>query len=259
MKLKELLSQLTQVQKSIKASPAYLCGGVPRDRYLKHLENIDDIDLTTGDSTVEYLSQEFAAELQKKYNVTRKVMSDGHSSIFIGKLKIDFSSNYNVPNIEYYLKNKKINNPSDMEKELFSRDFTCNALLLSLDLKNIIDPTKEGFKDINNKVIKTCLAPEITLTNNRNRVIRAIYLACKLNFTIDNSIIKYVQLHPESVKISTNKVMSEKLNQAFEKDADKAVYYLTKMNIWNYIPITEIVYPYYMKHVKEEENVKKRS
>jgi len=257
MKLKELLSQITTVQEKIGASPCYLCGGVPRDRYLNHLENISDIDLTTGDKTVEYLSQEFTTELQKKYNVTRTVMSDGHSSIFIGSLKVDFSSNYNVPNIDYYLNKLSIINPTEMQKEMFSRDFTCNALLLSLDLKNVIDPTHRSFKDIDKKIIKTCLDPEITLTNNRNRVIRAIYLACKLDFTIDDSIIKYVQLHPESVKISTNKVMSEKLNEAFKRNPDKASYYLTKMNLWNYVPITEIVYPYYIAHVKSEENVKK--
>jgi tRNA nucleotidyltransferase (CCA-adding enzyme) len=250
MKLKELLSQLQSVQEKTGASPCYICGGTPRDRYLKHLENIADIDLTTGDKTVEYLSQEFSAELKKKYNVERKTMSDGHSTIFIGNLKIDFSSNYNVPNINTYLNKIGINKPTEMQKEMFSRDFTCNSLLLSLDLKNVIDPTHKGFKDIDAKLIKTCLDPEITLTTNRNRVIRAIYLACKLDFNIDESIVKYVKQHPESVKISTNKVMSEKLNEAFAKNPDKASFYLTKMNLWNYIPITEIVYPYYIKNVK---------
>lgn len=257
MKLNELLKILQKVSDEKGTSQPLICGGTPRDRYMKHLENISDIDLTTGDSTVEYLSQEFATNLQKKYNVSRKVMSDGHSTLFIGKLKVDFSSNYNVPGIDSYLSKLGIAKPTEMQKEMFSRDFTCNALLLSLDLKNVIDPIKQGFKDIDAKVIKTCLAPEITLTNNRNRVIRAIYLACKLGFTIDESIVKYVQLHPESIKISTNKVMSEKLNEAFAKDADKASFYLTKMNLWNYIPITEIVYPYYTKHVQSEANVKK--
>jgi hypothetical protein len=51
--------------------------------------------------------------------------------------------------------------------------------------------------------------------------------------------------------------MSEKLNEAFQKNPDKASYYLTKMNLWSYVPITEIVYPYYIKHVQSEENVKK--
>lgn len=255
MKLRELLSQMQEVQEKIGSSEPYICGGTPRDRYLKHLENISDIDITTGDKTVAYLAQEFATQLRKKYNAEIKTMPDGHSTIFIGNLKLDFSSNFNVPGIDATLHKIGVQHPTEMQKEMFSRDFTCNALLLSLDLKNVIDPTHLGFKDIDKKLIKTCLAPEITLTTNRNRVIRAIYLATKLDFNIDDSIIKYVSAHPETADISTEKVMSEKTNQAFKYDADKASFYITKMNLWNYIPITEIVYPYYIKNVQKGANV----
>lgn len=257
MKLRDILSQMKEVQVKIGASEPYICGGTPRDRYLGHLENISDLDITTGDKTVDYLSQEFALELRKKYQVERKTMSDGHSTIFIGNLKMDFSSNFNAPNIDIILNKIGIKNPTDMQKEMFSRDFTCNALLLSLDLKNLIDPTKKGFKDIKDKKIKTCLSPDVTLTTNKNRVIRAIYLASKLDFEIDDSIINFVQKNPESVKISTEKVMSEKLNDAFKYDADKATFYLNKMGLWNFIPITEAVYPYYIKHVQGRDNVSK--
>jgi poly(A) polymerase len=255
MKLRELLSQMQEVQENIGSSEPYICGGTPRDRYLKHLENISDIDITTGDKTVAYLAQEFATALRKKYNAEIKTMPDGHSTIFIGNLKLDFSSNFNAPNIDVLLKKMGIANPTEMQKEMFSRDFTCNSLLLSLNLKNVIDPTHLGFKDIDKKIIKTCLDPEITLTTNRNRVIRAIYLATKLDFDIDDGIVKYVQAHPETADISTEKVMSEKTNEAFKNDPDKASFYVTKMNLWNYIPITEIVYPYYMQSLKRNTNV----
>lgn len=257
MKLRELLSQMKEVQEKIGSSEPYICGGTPRDRYLKHLENISDIDITTGDKTVGYLAQEFSEFLHKKYNIDYKTAPDGHNTIFIGNMKLDFSSNFNAPNIETILIKMGIAHPTDMQKEMFSRDFTCNSLLLSLDLKNVIDPTHLGFKDIDKKKIKTCLSPDITLTTNRNRVIRAIYLATKLDFEIDDSIIKYVQAHPETADISTEKVMSEKTNEAFRRDPDKASFYVTKMNLWNNIPITEVVYPYYIKNVKRSINVPK--
>jgi hypothetical protein len=44
--------------------------------------------------------------------------------------------------------------------------------------------------------------------------------------------------------------MSDKLNEAFKYDPDRAVDNITKMNLWNHIPITEPIYPYYIKHVK---------
>lgn len=250
MKLRELLSKMKEVQQKIGSSEPYICGGTPRDRYLKHLEKISDLDITTGDKTVDYLSQEYAIALKRQFNVERKSMPDGHSTIFIGNLKMDFSSNFNAPNIETILKNMGVQHPTDMQKEMFSRDFTCNSLLLSLDLKNVIDPTHRGFKDIDEKKIKTCLSPEITLTTNRNRVIRAIYLASKLDFDIDESIIKYVKSNPQSVKISTEKVLNEKLNEAFKWNPEKASHYLTLMGLWNYVPITEVMYPYYKKNVK---------
>ena len=255
MKLRELLQQMNVVQEKIGASPAYICGGTPRDKYMGKLENVADIDVTTGDKTVDYLSQEFYLEFRKKYNVTRKTMEDGHSTIFVGSLKVDFSSNFMVPNIDQELAKLGIKNPNNMQREMFSRDFTCNSLLLTTDLKQILDPTKRGFQDIKEKKIKTCLAPEITLTTNRNRVVRAIYLACKLDFDLDDSIIEYVRKYPETVKISTDKSMNDKLNEAFSRNPNKAADLITKMNLWSYIPITEKAYPYYMKQIKGKANV----
>lgn len=239
---------MQQVQQQIGTSQFFICGGTPRDKFMGRLDNVADIDITTGDKTVDYLSQEFAIQLRKKYNITRKTMEDGHSTIFIGNLKIDFSSNFIVPGIDAQLQQMGIEKPNNMQKEMFSRDLTCNSLLLTADLKKLLDPTKHGFQDIKSKIIKTCLSPEITLTSNRNRVIRVIYLACKLDFNVDSSIIDFVSKHPQTIKISTEKVMDEKINKAFTQDPDRASYLITKMNLWNYIPITKVVYPFYMKY-----------
>ena len=249
MKLRELLSKMKQVQEAIGASEPYICGGTPRDRYLGRLDNIADVDITTGDKTVDYLSQEFEIELRKQYKVTRTTATDGHSTIHLGDFKMDFSSNFIVDGIDEQLKKKGINHPSNMQREMFSRDFTCNALLLSLDLKKLLDPTHQGFKDIRDKMIRTCLSPEITLKTNKNRVIRAIYLASKLDFDIDPEIINFVQKNPQTVKIATNKVLVEKLNEAFKRNPEKAAYFMNKMHLWDQVPITETVQPYYMKTV----------
>jgi tRNA nucleotidyltransferase/poly(A) polymerase len=247
MKLRELLNLMDSVRQKIDASPCFICGGTPRDKYMGKLENLADLDICTGDKTVDYLSQEFYLALRKKYNVTRKTMEDGHSSIFIGSLKVDFSSNFVTTNVDKYLNQKGIDKPSNLQREMFSRDFTCNCLLLDMNLKNIYDPTGQGFVDIKARKIKTCLPASVTLTSNRNRVVRAIYLAAKLGFDVDNDIIEFVRKNPQSVKISTEKVMAEKLDEAFTRDADKAAHLITKMGLWNYIPISEKAYPYYLK------------
>lgn len=255
MKLHELLDMMLETSTKIGVAAPMICGGVPRDRFMDRLDNIADIDVTNGEKTIDYLSQEFYNLLGKKYNVKRTTALDGHSTIFLGSFKMDFSSNFNVPGIEQMLIKQGIKAPTDMQKEMFSRDFTCNALLLDFDLKNVVDPTHQGFKDIKARVIRTCLSPEITLTNSKNRVIRAVYLAAKLDFNLDPAIIAYVQKNPEVVKVSTNKVMIEKMNEAFKRDPDKASHLLTQMNLWNQVPIPEAVVPYYQKHLQS--NVKR--
>jgi tRNA nucleotidyltransferase/poly(A) polymerase len=241
MKLRELLQQIKKVQEEIHASEPFICGGTCRDKYMNKPGNVDDIDITTGDRTAENISLKFYEEFSKKYNIIRRIMDD-HSSIFIGNLKLDFSSNFILPDIDKYI---KIKNPTSLQKEIYSRDFTCNSLLLTFDLKQILDPIGNGFKDIDNKIIKTCLKPDITLVSNRNRVIRAIYLAIKLDFNIDPLIIDYVRKNPNSVRVATEKTLNQKLDFIFKKDPEKASYYLTEMGIWNYVPITKLMYPYY--------------
>lgn len=252
MKLRELLKMLQDTATKIKVAPAYLVGGCPRDKYMGRLDNVADIDISNGDKDISYLSQELYNELKKRFNVSIKTAEDGHTTIFMGNIKLDFSSNFVIPNINDVLTKMGIKNITNMQREIYSRDFTCNTLLMDLELKHIYDPTDYGFKDIQDKKIRTCLSPEITLTNSRNRVPRAIYLACKLDFDIDHGIIDYVKKHPDTIKISTPKSLNEKIGQAFTKNADKASYLLSKMGLWNYISITETIYPYYQKSLKNQ-------
>lgn len=240
---------MEDVQKKFKTSKPFICGGTPRDKILNRLDKIEDLDITTGDASIQILSKETSVYLSKKYNTVTKQMSDGHSSIYLGDFKLDFSSNFNAPDIENILKKMGVKSPTSIQKEIFSRDFTCNALLMTLDLKAIVDPTNRGFNDIKNKVIRTCLSPEITLTTNKNRVARAIYLAAKLNFEIDPKIVEWVKKHPQSIQIASPKSLAEKLNKAILINPTVTTYYLDQMNLWQYIPITKELYPYYVKRI----------
>lgn len=230
-------------------SPGFLCGGTPREKIMGRLNRIEDLDITTGDSSIQNLSREMSIELSKSYTIKTKVMDDGHSSIYMGDFKLDFSSNFNVPEIDKHLLKLGIKKATPLQKEMFSRDFTCNALLLTLDLKNVLDPTGKGLQDIKNKVIRCCLDPEVTLLTNKNRVIRAIYLAAKLNFELDPALMKWIKEHPESIKFSSEKTLAEKLNKALELNANRTTYLLDQMGLWDYVPITKELYPYYIKRI----------
>lgn len=249
MKLRELLKLMTSIAKRKGISTPMIVGGTPRDKLLGNLKSIEDLDITTGDDSIHNLAKELSIYLNKKFKIDAKVMDDGHSSIFIGGFKVDFSSNFNTPNIDKYLTKLGIEDPTAMQRELYSRDFTCNALLMSLDLKTITDPTNRGFKDIQEKVIKTCLAPEVTLLTNKNRVVRAIYLAAKLNFELDPNLMTWIKEHPESMRFASDRALAEKLNKALIYNARRTTYLLDEMGLWQQIPITKEIYPYYMKRI----------
>lgn len=250
MKLKEVLSLIDKLHIHSGTSEVYLCGGIPRDKILGLIGNkITDIDLTTGDKTIKNLAKEVSIELSKKYQIVSKTAADGHTSLYVGDLKLDFSSNFLVPNIDNILLQKGIKNPTDLQKETYSRDFTCNSLLMTIDLKKIKDITGEGFRDIKGKIIRTCLDPDITFKHNTNRIIRVIYLSAKLGFDVDEKIIKWIKENPEYIRKSESSYLSKNIDKALSYNPETVVKLLNETNMWDYIPITENLQPYYQKSV----------
>lgn len=238
--IRQILSSLDDVAKANKVSQPYIVGGIPRDKYLGKAEQFNDIDITTGDETIHTLAMAFAS----KFNINDlKTFADGHSQLSVGGMKIDFSSNYRAPNIENDMKKVGVP-PNNMIAELMSRDFTCNMLLLTMDLKTIEDPTGLAIPDLNKKLIKTCLAPGRTLTNDPKRVVRILYLAAKLDFDVDNEIIDWVHAHPETIADVKPKYLSDKLQQSLNFNKEKTVELLDKMRLWPYVPMLPDLMPY---------------
>ena len=244
MKLKELLQEIDDVQKKYKLSKVFACGGTPRDKLLGRLEKISDLDLTTGDASVKELAVESAITLGKKYHIQMKLSSDGHSTMTFGNLKVDFSSNFNIAGIDNLLIKENIKNPTSLQKEMFSRDFNCNAILLDFDLKTITDPTNKGVSDIKNKIVDTCLNPAVTLTTFPNRVIRSIYLCAKLDFNLHPRVEEWIKKNPISVQNATPKGLSEKIIKALESDKDKTIYLFNKLGLWGFLPMLDELAPY---------------
>ncbi len=246
MKLHELLRDIGGITKRLGTAEAMICGGVAREKVMGNIGDISDIDITTGDDTVKFVAKELAILLGRHYSFDQNTMPDGHISIQLGNIKIDFSSNFMVPNIDQQL--NKLGVPlTDINREMFSRDFTCNALLMKLDLKTILDPTQNGIKDIHAKIIRTCLDPAITLTTNKNRVVRAIYMAAKLDFNLDPNLAKWIKANPLSIKLSSNHTLKEKLNKAVEYNPTKTASLLTELGLWDLVPITEQLSPLYQQ------------
>lgn len=251
MKFTELLHKIKDVQKKSGTSTPYLCGGIPRDKVLNfNKDKVSDIDITTGDESIFNLAKEVFIELSKQYSVISKAGTDGHISIYLGNTKVDFSSNFRSPTILEILKSKEID-PTPMNQEIYSRDFTCNSLLLDFDLKTILDPTGRGLQDIKDKKIKTILKPEVCFNDNKNRIIRVIYLAAKLDFDVDPEIISFIKENKNLVLQVEQSYTTKLLNKAFEFNPQKSAELLRQMDLWDIIPISNMIYPFYKANVKQ--------
>ena len=241
MKLRDLLALIYSTYKDNDTGLPYLCGGIARSKAMhalgvsQDINKIEDLDITTGDDTIHVLAKEFANRMGQNYKVDVKTGADQHVSVNIRNFKIDFSSNFINPNIEMILGQMGIDHPTDMDKEMFSRDFTCNALLLTLDMKKLKDPTHHGFDDIKQKIIRTCLKPEITLSANTNRIIRSIYFAAKLDFDLDKSIIEWIQKNGKLVNHSSEGYLQSMLEKSMAFNPDKTRFLLKQTGLEHFI------------------------
>lgn len=251
MKLRDLLNLIQKVGAANGIPNTWIVGGTPRDKMLGLIKpnELNDLDLTTGNKLVHNLATEVGIELKKQYSIKSTTGDDGHASIIFpgNQFKLDFSSNFLVPRIDLHLHELGIKDPSDLQREMFSRDFYCNTLLLTLDLKKIKDPTHQGIKDIKNKIIRTCLDPDTTFRFNTNRIIRVVYLSAKLDFDVDPEIIKFISKNKDMVRLSSDSYLKKNLDKAMKKNPERAVAVINATNLWDVIPMTEELQPYYAK------------
>lgn len=235
MKLQELFKLIDLTAKEIKASKPFLVGGFVRDVVIGNYKNIKDVDLTCGDSSSDKLGQ---AVLEKIPKAVYTKFSDGHGCLSFDDFKVDFSNNFNVDNIDVLLKQKGIVKPTNLEREVYSRDFTINTLLMPLDLSKIYDLTKRGVKDIKLKTIDTCLEPEITLSSDPRRIVRIVYLGAKLGFLPSKRIIDWTKANINYVKDIDSGYFDDKINKAMEKNSHITIEIINLLGLSSFVSTT---------------------
>jgi tRNA nucleotidyltransferase/poly(A) polymerase len=234
MKLKDVFDTINVTAKEVGSSTPYIVGGMVRDIMLGNIDKIKDVDLTCGDKTSNQLGQALVTKFDGAKYTT---FNDGHGRLSFERFDIDFSNNFNVPNIESILAKQNIKSTS-IEKEMFSRDFTVNALLMPLDLSKVYDLTKKGINDLNNKKIDTCLDPNITLLNDPKRISRIVYLCAKLDFRPTERVVAWVRSNKDILKDVDKKYTSDKINKALSKNEKVAIEIITELGINDYLPQT---------------------
>ena len=157
---------------------AYVIGGYVRDSLLGR--PCKDIDVVVEGSGIA-LAEQVANRLKTKVSVfkrfgTAMLKKWGVEVEFVGARKESYRSDSRNPIVE----------TGTLEEDQKRRDFTINAMSFSLqteDFGKLIDPFG-GEQDLEAKLIRTPLDPDITYSDDPLRMIRAIRFATQLQFQI---------------------------------------------------------------------------
>ncbi len=205
--LNKVFSKISSVSNKMN-QPTFVIGGFVRDLLLNRSSN--DIDLVTLGSGIE-LAKEVGKEL--KSNKVSIFKNFGTAMI----KKKDFELQFVGARKESY--NKDSRNPvvenGTLEDDQKRRDFTINALAIGLNNSNkgiMIDPF-DGVSDLENKIIKTPLNPDITFSDDPLRMMRAIRFSAQLDFEIEKSTFDGIVKNASRVKIVAQERITEELNK----------------------------------------------
>ena len=88
------------------------------------------------------------------------------------------------------------------EEDAFRRDFTINALFYDIATFSIIDYVN-GMDDLHAGIVRSIGDPEERFKEDPVRMLRAVALAARLNFTIDPPILDAIRLHRHEIARSS--------------------------------------------------------
>ncbi|MDP3312520.1 CCA tRNA nucleotidyltransferase [Lutibacter sp.] len=188
----------------------YVIGGFVRDYFLKRGAP-KDIDIVAIGSGIE-LAEAVAALMPHKPKVqvfktygTAMLRFGDYEIEFVGARKESYHEDSRNPVVE----------DGTLDDDQNRRDFTINALALSLnksDFGTLLDPFN-GIKDLENKIIKTPLNPDITYSDDPLRMMRAIRFATQFGFSIENNSLEAISKNAERLDIITIERIMDEFNK----------------------------------------------
>ncbi len=184
----------------------YTVGGYVRDLFLDRKSK--DIDFVTVGSGIE-VAQALAKKLGKGAHLsvfqnfgTAQVKYRGVELEFVGARRESYRRDSRKPIVE----------DGTLADDLSRRDFNINAMAICINnsqFGELIDPY-DGIGDIERKLIRTPLDPDITFSDDPLRMMRAIRFATQLNFTIYPETFDAITRNASRITIiSKERVMDE--------------------------------------------------
>lgn len=201
-KLFKIISKVAQENNQT----VYIVGGYVRDLLMQR-KAPTDIDFVTEQSGIELAKAvgkqlgDLKVSVFKTYG-TAMIKYQDLDLEFVGARKESYSEDSRKPAVE----------TGTLEDDQKRRDFTVNALAISLNAENfgeLIDPFN-GREDMQNKILRTPLDPAQTYSDDPLRMMRAIRFASVLHFEIEKNSLEAIKQEAERIKIvSMERIMVE--------------------------------------------------
>jgi poly(A) polymerase len=186
----------------------YVVGGFVRDLMLHR--PCKDFDFVCVGSGID-LAQEVATILHEPQVTLFKNFGTAnikHADLeleFVGARKESYRSESRKPIVE----------DGTLQEDQMRRDFTINALAISLNKANfgeLIDPFG-GVAHLAEKLIKTPQGPDVTFSDDPLRMMRAIRFASQLNFDIEGDTFEAIIRNKDRLKIVSMERITDELNK----------------------------------------------
>jgi putative nucleotidyltransferase with HDIG domain len=204
-----IFTTITEASENLQVD-SYVIGGFVRDLILGRGTK-KDIDIVAVGSGIE-LAEKVASMLPNKPKVqvfktygTAMLRYNDTDIEFVGARKESYHFESRNPVVEN----------GTLEDDQNRRDFTINALALSLNkatFGQLSDPFS-GLEDLNKKIIRTPLDPDITYSDDPLRMMRAIRFATQLDFRIADDSIESITRNADRIKIISGERITDELNK----------------------------------------------
>jgi len=194
---------------AIENKDAFVIGGFVRDLFLNRPSK--DIDVVTIGSGIDFakkvayaISPNIQVVTFKSYGTAMFKYEDLEIE-FVGARRESYSRESRKPRVE----------EGTLEDDQKRRDFTINALAINLGKEHfgqLLDPF-DGLLDMEHKIIRTPLNPDVTFSDDPLRMMRAVRFATQLHFTIHPVTFEAIQRNAGRLSIISKERIADELQK----------------------------------------------